>query len=47
MAQVEELILGNRRVIIPDLSAASEKYTTLFKKNFYIAKCMHAGYRGI
>jgi hypothetical protein len=46
-AQVEKLILEDRRVTIPDLSASSEKYTTLFKKNFYIAKCMHAGYRDI
>jgi hypothetical protein len=36
--QVGELILENRQVAIPDLSAASEKYTTSFKKNFDTAK---------
>ena len=39
--QVGELILENRQIPIPDLSAASEKYTTSFKNNFDIAK-VHA-----
>jgi hypothetical protein len=35
---VGELILENRQIPIPDLSAAWEKYTTSFKNNFDIAK---------
>jgi hypothetical protein len=36
--QVGELILENRQALLPDLSVASEKYTTSFKKNFNVAK---------
>ena len=36
--QVGEMILENRQVPIPDLSTASEKYTSSFRNNFDIAK---------
>jgi len=45
--QVGELILENRQVPIPDLSAASENTQHRSRRTPISPKCVHAGYRDV